>query len=81
LPSYVSEKLLGYISGFSVVASQLSGFESPNIREAIANREYTNHQTQMQNAQQIVDFLSGNAIGGGVPDKGDHCRLLHLDEA
>ena len=69
MPSYVSEKLLGYISGFSVVASQLSGFESPNIREAIANREYTNHQTQMQNAQQIVDFLSGNAIGGGVPDK------------
>jgi hypothetical protein len=39
------------------------------IREAIAQREYTNHQTQMANAQQIVDFLSGNQIGGSVPVK------------
>jgi hypothetical protein len=39
------------------------------IREAIAQKEYTNHQVQMANAQQIVDFLSGNQIGGNVPVK------------
>ena len=39
------------------------------IREAIAEREYTNHQAQMANAQQIVDFLQGNDIGGGVQVK------------
>ena len=30
------------------------------IREAIAKKEYHNHQTQMSNAQQVVDFLHGN---------------------
>jgi len=39
------------------------------IREAIAKKEYDNHQIQMQNAQQIVDFLQGNDIGGGIPLK------------
>ncbi len=39
------------------------------IREAIAQKEYTNHQAQMANAQQIVDFLQGNDIGGGVQVK------------
>lgn len=39
------------------------------IREAIAKREYDNHQTQMANAQQIVDFLQGNDIGSGVTPK------------
>jgi hypothetical protein len=39
------------------------------IREAIAKKEYDNHQVQMANAQQIVDFLQGNGIGGGVPIK------------
>lgn len=34
------------------------------IREAIAHKEYTNHQTQMANAQQIVDFLEGNPVDG-----------------
>ena len=34
------------------------------IREAIAQKEYTNHQTQMANAQQIVDFLEGNSVDG-----------------
>jgi hypothetical protein len=39
------------------------------IREAIAQKEYTNHQTQMANAQQVVDFLQGNDIGGGFQAK------------
>jgi hypothetical protein len=39
------------------------------IREAIAQKEYTNHQTQMANAQQVVDFLQGNDIGGGYTVK------------
>lgn len=39
------------------------------IREAIAQKEYTNHQAQMANAQQIVDFLQGNDIGGGFQIK------------
>jgi hypothetical protein len=39
------------------------------IREAIAQKEYTNHQTQMANAQQIVDFLQGNDVGGGFQVK------------
>jgi hypothetical protein len=42
---------------------------SAQIREAIAQREYTNHQTQMANAQQIVDFLEGNTIDGGFQVK------------
>ncbi|HEX4716554.1 MAG TPA: hypothetical protein VH164_16670, partial [Ktedonobacteraceae bacterium] len=39
------------------------------IREAIAKKEYDNHQVQMANAQQVVDFLQGNDIGGGFPTK------------
>ena len=39
------------------------------IREAIAQKEYQNHQVQMANAQQVVDFLSGNSIGGNTPVK------------
>ncbi len=39
------------------------------IREAITQKEYTNHQTQMANAQEIVDFLQGNDIGGGFQVK------------
>jgi hypothetical protein len=39
------------------------------IREAIAKKEYDNHQVQMANAQQVVDFLQGNDIGGGIPTK------------
>ena len=42
---------------------------SAQIREAIARKEYTNHQAQMANAQQIVDFLQGNAIGGSIQVK------------
>ena len=50
------------------------------IREAIAQKEYTNHQAQMANAQQIVDFLQGK-IRRGLPDQGDDHRLLCVDEA
>jgi hypothetical protein len=39
------------------------------IREAIAKKEYDNHQVQMANAQQVVDFLEGNDIGSGFPTK------------
>jgi hypothetical protein len=39
------------------------------IREAIAKKEYDNHQTQMANAQQVVDFLQGNYVGPGFPVK------------
>lgn len=54
------------ISDINAITKQIRGAQ---IREAIAQREYMNHQTQMQNAQQIVDFLSGNPIGGNVPVK------------
>jgi hypothetical protein len=53
-------------SDINATTKQIRGAQ---IREAIAQREYTNHQIQMQNAQQIVDFLSGNSIGGSVPVK------------
>ena len=42
---------------------------SAQIREAIAQKEYANHQAQMANAQEIIDFLSGNQVGGGLPIK------------
>lgn len=43
------------------IIKQLRGAQ---IREAIAQKEYTNHQAQMANAQQIVDFLEGNSVDG-----------------
>jgi hypothetical protein len=45
----------------SQIIKQIRGAQ---IREAIAQKEYTNHQTQMAHAQQIVDFLEGNAVDG-----------------
>src|SRR5262249_21752557 len=53
-------------SEMSQMFKQLRGAQ---IREAIAKKEYDNHQVQMANAQQIVDFLQGNDIGGGIPVK------------
>ena len=53
-------------SEINALIKQIRGAQ---IREAIAQKEYTNHQVQMANAQQIVDFLSGNQIGGSVPIK------------
>ncbi len=50
----------------SQILKQLRGSQ---IREAIARKEYTNHQAQMANAQRIVDFLQGSDIGGGFPIK------------
>jgi hypothetical protein len=43
------------------VIKQIRGAQ---IRTAIAQKEYTNHQTQMANAQQVVDFLEGNPVDG-----------------
>jgi len=43
------------------VIKQIRGAQ---IREAIAQKEFTNHQTQMANAQQVVDFLEGNPVDG-----------------
>ena len=60
------------------ILKQLRGAQ---IREAIAKKEYDNHQVQMANAQQIVDFLQGNGVGGNIPDEGNHGRLLHAAEA
>jgi hypothetical protein len=48
------------------ILKQLRGAQ---IREAIAKKEYDNHQVQMANAQQIVDFLQGNDIGPTFPAK------------
>lgn len=50
----------------SQILKQLRGSQ---IREAIAQKEFENHQVQMQNAQQIVDFLEGNPLSGGFQVK------------
>lgn len=50
----------------NLIFKQLRGAQ---IREAIAKKEYDNHQVQMQNAQQIVDFLQGNDIGKSYQTK------------
>jgi hypothetical protein len=42
----------------------LKQIRGAQIREAIAKKEYDNHRVQMQHAQQIVDFLEGNPVGG-----------------
>lgn len=39
------------------------------LRAAIAQTEYQNHQTQIANAQQILDFLHGNDPGPILPTK------------
>jgi hypothetical protein len=44
------------------IFKQLRGAQ---IREAIAQKEFDNHQKQMLQAQQIVDFLQGNETNGG----------------
>jgi hypothetical protein len=43
------------------VFKQLRGAQ---IREAIAQKEYTNHQTQMKQSRDIVDFLQGKTVNG-----------------
>ena len=47
-------------------------------REAIAKKEYDNHQVQMANAQQIIDFLQGNDIGPKFSVKETNHRLLRF---
>jgi hypothetical protein len=56
-------------SAKSEINQILKQIRGAQIREAIAKKEYENHQVQMQNAQQIVDFLQGNDIGGGFQTK------------
>jgi hypothetical protein len=53
-------------SEINQILKQLRGAQ---LREAIAKKEYDNHQVQMANAQQIVDFLQGNDIGPAFPTK------------
>jgi len=53
-------------SEINQIFKQLRGAQ---IREAIAKKEYDNHQTAMANAQQIVDFLQGNNVGSAFPTK------------
>ena len=48
------------------IYKQLRGAQ---VREAIAKKEYDNHQVQIQHAQQIVDFLEGNPIGNNIRPK------------
>jgi hypothetical protein len=48
------------------IFKQLRGAQ---IREAIAQKEYENHQVQMEQAQQVVDFLGGNQVSGGFQVK------------
>jgi hypothetical protein len=43
------------------VFKQLRGAQ---IREAIAQKEYTNHQAQMKQSQEIINFLQGNSVSG-----------------
>jgi hypothetical protein len=47
-------------SDINQIYKQLRGAQ---LREAIASTEYQNHQTQISNAQQILDFLHGNDPG------------------
>jgi hypothetical protein len=53
-------------SEINQIFKQLRGAQ---IREAIAKKEYENHQVQMENAKQVVDFLQGNDIGPAFPTK------------
>lgn len=48
------------------IFKQLRGAQ---IREAIAEKEYKNHQVQMEQSQRIVDFLQGNPVDGGFQTK------------
>ncbi len=56
-------------SAKSEISQIFKQIRAAEIREAIAKKEYDNHQVQMANAQQIVDFLTGNDVGGGLPVK------------
>ena len=49
---------------FNQIFKQLRGAQ---IREAIAENEYKNHQTQMQQAQDIENFLEGTQLPVGNP--------------
>ena len=62
------------------VMKQLRGAQ---IREAIAQKEYENHQVQMQQAADIENFLKGSQVSDRRPgrlSKDHHGGLLSLDE-
>jgi hypothetical protein len=48
----------------NLVLKQLRGAQ---IQEAIAQKDYENHQQAMKQAQDVVDFLQGNTIAGFQP--------------
>jgi hypothetical protein len=56
-------------SAKSDISQIFKQIRAAQIREAIAKKEYDNHQVQMSNAQQIIDFLQGNDIGPAFPTK------------
>lgn len=56
-------------SARSEISQIFKQVRAAQIREAIARKEYDNHQVQMAHAQQIVDFLQGQSVGGGLPTK------------
>lgn len=51
------------------IAQIYKQLRAAQIREAIAEREFNNHKSQMDLAQQVVDFLKGNDIGPGFTVK------------
>ena len=53
-------------SDINQILKQLRGAQ---IREAIAEAEYNNHQIQMQQAQQMADFLQGSFSNSDIPPK------------
>ena len=53
-------------SEINQIQKQIRGAQ---IREAIAQKEFDNHKVQMQNAREIVDFLSGNSVDPNFPVK------------
>ncbi len=53
-------------SEINQIFKQLRGAQ---IREAIAKKEYDNHQMQIANARQITEFLQGQDIGPAFPAK------------
>jgi hypothetical protein len=72
LGSYSRRELEWTFQGNSAkgeITQILKQVRGAQIREAIAKKEYDNHQVQMQNAQQIVDFLEGNQIDGSFQIK------------
>ena len=52
------------VGEINLVLKQLRGAQ---IQEAIAQKDYQNHQTAMQQSQDVIDFLQGTTIAGFQP--------------